>query len=285
MILGHEGAGIVRAIGKDVKDKTLQVGDQVLLSFNICQKCTPCLDDRPTFCYVHAPINFRAVRPDDESTPARLKDDSATTVRSQFFGHSSFSRLSVVQDYCVVKCPVPDMLPWYAPMGCGFQTGAGTVLNAVKPSRNARVVIFGMGSVGVSALLAAAHLGVKQLIGVDIADGRLALAKELGATHVVNSAAEGDGLVAKLIELTGGGADVAIECSGAPPALQAAVDCIGFGGEAVCVGVPKPGVKIDIETLPFFMANKTFRAVVEGQSTPSKVGDETCLRAVTCQGE
>lgn len=270
MILGHEGAGIVRAIGKDVKDKSLRVGDQVLLSFTICQKCVPCLDNRPTFCHVHAPINFRAVRP-DESTPARLNDGSNTTVRSQFFGHSSFARMSVVQDYCVVKCPVPEMLPSYAPLGCGFQTGAGTVLNAVRPSKNASVVIFGMGSVGIAAVMAAAHLGVKQLIGVDIADGRLAVAKELGATDVVNSATEGAGLVAKLVEMTGGGADVAIDCSGAPAALQAAVDCIGFGGEAVCVGVPKPGVKIDIETFPFFMANKTFRAVVEGQSTPSKV--------------
>lgn len=282
VILGHEGAGIVRAIGKDVKDKSLKVGDQVLLSFTICQKCAPCLENRPTFCFVHAPINFRAVRP-DESTPARLNDGSNTTVRSQFFGHSSFARASVVQDYSVIKCPVPEMLPCYAPLGCGFQTGAGTVLNAVRPSRSARVVIFGMGSVGLSALMAAAHLEVKQLIGVDIADGRLAMAKELGATDVINSAAEGAGLVAKLIEMTGGGADVAIDCSGAPSALQAAVDCIGYGGEAVCVGVPRPGVKIDIETLPFFMANKTFRSVVEGQSTPSKVRKNRFSRDISCR--
>lgn len=277
VILGHEGAGIVRAIGKDVKDKSLQVGDQVLLSFTICQKCAPCLDDRPTFCYVHGPINFRAVRADG-STPARLLEKGGdsnggkgTSVRSQFFGHSSFARTSVVQDYCVVRCPVPEMLPIYAPLGCGFQTGAGTVLNAVRPGRSAKVVIFGMGSVGIAALMAAAHLGVAQLIGVDLVEGRLALARELGATAVLNSQTEGKGLVAKIVEMTGGGADVAIDCSGASSALQAAVDCIGYGGEAVSVGVPRPGVKIDIETLPFFLANKTFRAVIEGQSKPSKV--------------
>lgn len=270
VILGHEGAGVIKAIGKDVKDKSLQVGDQVLLSFTICQQCAPCLDDRPTFCYTHGPINFRAVRTDG-TTPARLKDESGTAVRSQFFGHSSFARTSVVQDYCVVKCPVPEMLPIYAPLGCGFQTGAGTVLNAVRPNKSAKVVIFGMGSVGIAALMAAAHLGVAQLIGVDLVDGRLELARELGATAVLNSKTEGPGIVAKIIEMTGGGADVAIDCSGASSALQAAVDCIGYGGEAVSVGVPRPGVKIDIETLPFFLANKTFRSVIEGQSKPSKV--------------
>lgn len=269
VILGHEGAGIVRAIGKDYKDKSLKVGDQVLLSYTICQKCDPCLENRPTFCFDHNGVNFRAIRQDDGSTPARLKD--GTTVRSQFFGHSSFARMSVVEGYSVVKCPVPDMLPWYSPLGCGFQTGAGTVLNAIKPTKSARVVIFGLGSVGLAALMAAAHLEVRQLIGVDVVDGKLDLVKTLGATHVVNSAKEGANLVAKLIEITGGGADVAIDCSGAPSALQAAVDCIGYGGSAVSVGVPRPGVKIDIETLPFFLGNKTFRSVIEGEATPSKV--------------
>lgn len=273
VILGHEGAGIVRAIGKDYKDKSLKVGDQVLLSYTICQKCDPCLENRPTFCFDHNGVNFRAIRQDDGSTPARLKD--GTSVRSQFFGHSSFARMSVVEGYSVVKCPVPDMLPCYSPLGCGFQTGAGTVLNAIKPTKSARVVVFGLGSVGIAALMAAAHLEVRQLIGVDVVDDKLELVKTLGATHVVNSATEGANTAAKLIEITGGGADVAIDCSGAPSALQAAVDCIGYGGSAVSVGVPRPGVKIDIETLPFFLGNKTFRSVIEGEATPSKVSDNT----------
>lgn len=269
------------------------MGDQVLLSWTTCQRCAPCLEGRPTFCKTHGPANFRAVRLDDGSTPARLRDGgggggegggegergsettgaatATTKVSSQFFGHSSFARLSVVQDYCVVKCPVPDLLPCYAPLGCGFQTGAGTVLNAVRPSPSARVVIFGMGSVGLAALMAAAHLGVRQLIGVDVLDGRLAVATRLGASDVVNSAAEGAHLAARLVEMTDGGADVAIDCSGATAALQAAVDCIGYGGQAVSVGIPRPGVKIDLETLPFFINNKTFRAVIEGESTPHKV--------------
>lgn len=267
--MGHEGAGIVRAIGQDYQDKSLKVGDQVLLSYTICKRCDPCLEGRPTFCFDNNGVNFRARRQDDASTPARLKD--GTTVRSQFFGQSSFARMSVVEGYSVVKCPVPDMLPCYAPLGCGFQTGAGTVLNAVRPSKSARVVILGLGSVGIAALMAAAHLDVKQLIGVDVVDSKLELVKTLGATHVVNSAKEGANLAAKLIEITGGGADVAIDCSGATAALQAAVDCIGYGGTAVSVGVPRPGVKIDIDTLPFFLGCKTYRSVIEGESTPSKV--------------
>lgn len=264
----------MRAIGADVTDKSLRVGDQVLLSFTICQKCDPCLEGRPTFCFDHNGVNFRARRhlaAGDTSTPARLAAEPGTTVRSQFFGHSSFARMSVVEGYCVVKCPVPDMLPCYAPLGCGFQTGAGTVLNALKPTKSARVVVFGLGSVGLAALMAAKHLEVRQLVGVDVVDSKLELAKTLGATDVVNSAVEGENLAAKLREVTGGGADFAIDCSGASGALQAAVDCIGYGGSAVTVGVPRPGVKIDLETLPFFLANKTFRSVIEGESTPAKV--------------
>lgn len=267
-ILGHEGAGTVKAIGKDVKDKSLSVGDQVLLSFTICQNCDPCNDGRPTFCLTHPLVNFRGVRLDDGTTPARLKD--GTAVRSQFFGQSSFARLSVVHDYSVVKCPVPEMLPCYAPLGCGFQTGAGTVLNALKPESSARVVIFGMGSVGAAALMAAAHLGVKQLVAVDLVDGKLELAKELGATHTINTKGVKD-VPARIIEVTNGGAEYAIDCTGVPACLQAAVDSLCMGGTAVAVGVPPPGFKIDIETLPFFMANKTFKAVIEGQSTPAKV--------------
>lgn len=279
VILGHEGAGTIVAIGASVTDKSLRVGDNVLLSFTICQRCDPCREGRPTFCVDHNGINFRARRhldvvpdsTDAPSTPARLTDTEGTAVRSQFFGHSSFARMSVVEGYCVVKCPVPDLLACYAPLGCGFQTGAGTVLNALKPTKSARVVVFGLGSVGLAALMAAKHLEVRQLVGVDVVEGRLALAKTLGATHVVNAAAEGENLAAKLRDITGGGADFAIDCSGAAAALQAAVDCIAYGGSAVSVGVPPPGVKIDLETQPFMLANKTFRSVIEGESTPSKV--------------
>lgn len=219
----------------------------------------------------HQVANFAAVRLDDQTSPAKLKSGNAS-VRSQFFGQSSFSRLSVVHDYSVVKCPVPDMLPCYAPLGCGFQTGAGTVLNAVKPAKSARVVILGLGSVGLAALMAAAHLEVRQVIGVDVVESKLDLAKELGATDVVNAAKEGANLTARLIELTGGsGADVAIDCSGVDSSLQAALDCLAYGGSAVSVGIPRPGFKLNLEAFPFFIGNKIFRSVIEGESDPSKV--------------
>lgn len=219
----------------------------------------------------HYNANFEAVRLDDKTSPAKLKDGN-TSVKSQFFGQSSLSRLSVVQEYSVVKCPVPDMLPCYAPLGCGFQTGAGTVLNAIKPPKSARVVIFGLGSVGLAALMAAAHLEVRQLIGVDLVDGRLDLAKELGATDVVNAAKEGTNLTARLLELTDGrGPDVAIDCSGASSSLQAAVDSIAYGGTAVSVGIPRPGFEVKLDAFSFFTGNKTYRSVIEGQSDPPKV--------------
>lgn len=156
-IFGHEGAGIIKAIGKDVKDKDLKVGDPALLSFNTCGTCKACTGGHPAYCHTHALVNHNAVRLSDRSTPARLKDGNQS-VRSQYFGQSSFSKMSVVNEKCVVKCPHPENMAIYAPIGCGIQTGAGTVLNVLKPTKEQSIVIFGLGSVGLSALMAAKYM-------------------------------------------------------------------------------------------------------------------------------
>lgn len=184
-IFGHEGAGFVRGIGSRVKNKSLRVGDAVLLSFNTCGTCKPCTNGHPAFCHTHAAVNHNAVRLSDRSTPARTKD--GRSVRSQYFGHSSFARHSVVNEKCVVKCDYPDQMDIYAPIGCGFQTGAGTVLNVLKPGKDDSLVIFGLGSVGLTALMAAKYMGVGQIIAVDIVQEKLQMAKELGASDLINS--------------------------------------------------------------------------------------------------
>ena len=120
----------------------------------------------------------------DGSTPGKLDGRS---VRSQYFGHSSFAKARVVNEKCVVKCLYPEDMQIYAPLGCGFQTGAGTVLNVLKPKEEDFTVIFDLGSVGLTALIAANYLKLSQIITVDIMREKLQLAKELGATHVINS--------------------------------------------------------------------------------------------------
>lgn len=221
-IFGHEGAGIVKAIGANVHDKSIQVGDPVLLSGYFCRTCKRCTIGHPSTCQ-KAMLNLMGTR-SDGSTPATRKSDGKS-LKSQFFGQSSFSRMSVVRESCVVKFPgKAEDMGIYAACGCGFQTGAGTVLNILKPKEDESVVIFGMGSVGLTALMGAKHLNVNQIIAVDLIDSRLDMAKQVGATHVINSKDVTD-VPKKIAELTGGGAVYAIDCTGVPKVIETTIEC------------------------------------------------------------
>ncbi|KAJ9143439.1 NAD(P)-binding protein [Pleurostoma richardsiae] len=264
-IFGHEGAGIVRATGKDVKNKEIKVGDAVLLSFNTCDNCKACMSGRPASCHIHPQVNHNAVRLSDRSTPARLVDGQP--VRSQYFGQSSFSKMSVVNEKCVVKCPDPSRLQLFAPIGCGFQTGAGTVLNVLKPTKADSVVVFGLGSVGLAALMAARYLEVGQIIAVDILKDRLDLATQLGATDAVNSREAGN-VVERIRRVTNGGAMFAIDCTGVPKVIEDMIESIGPEGTAAIVGVPPSGARVQIDPLRFLLDNKKFIGVIEGGSNP-----------------
>lgn len=270
-IFGHEGAGYVRAIGKNVKDKSLKVGDPVLLSFNVCQQCKQCVSGHPAFCHIHPQVNHNAVRLEDRSTPARLKD-TGESVRSQYFGHSSFAKQSIVKERSVVKCSNPDAMPFYAAMGCGFQTGAGTVLNVLKPKADESVVIFGMGGVGLSALMAAKYLRVKQIVGVDLVDEKLELAQQLGATEVVNPTQTSD-LISDLKNICKktSGATFAIDCTGVLKVIEQCIECLAPCGTAGTVGVPPANVKISIDLLMFLLENKRYIGIIEGDSVPQEV--------------
>ncbi|KAF2635188.1 NAD(P)-binding protein [Massarina eburnea CBS 473.64] len=266
-IFGHEGAGYIRALGSSVTNKSLKIGDPVLLSFNTCGTCKPCKTSHPAFCTTHAAVNHNAVRISDRSTPARLPD--GTSVRSQYFGHSSFAKMSVVNEKCVVKCAgmSEDMMAMYAPIGCGFQTGAGTVLNVLKPGREDSIVVFGLGSVGLTALMAAKYIDAGTIIAVDIVQGKLDMGKELGATHLVNSRETKD-IVQYIKEMTNGGAAYAIDCTGLLSVIEDMIECLAPLGTAALVGVPPSGKKIQIDPLTFLLDNKKLIGVIEGDSNP-----------------
>lgn len=266
-IFGHEGAGVVRAIGSSVKNKSLEVGDNVLLSFTVCGECKQCQSGHPSYCHAHAQINQGAVRRDG-STPGKLLGGGG--VRSQYFGQSSFSRMSVVSEKCVVKCPYPESMAIFAPLGCGFQTGAGTILNVLRPQSQQSLVIAGIGGVGLAAVMAAKYLGVQQIIAIDLVDERLQLAQELGATDVINSKGNHD-VVQSIKSLTSGGADFAVDCTGVVPVIEMLIECIGPRGVAATVGVPPAGKKIQVDPLTFLLENKTYVGVIEGDSVPETV--------------
>lgn len=268
-VFGHEGAGFVKGIGSKVRNKALKIGDAVLLSFNTCGTCKPCTNGHPAFCHTHAAVNHNAVRLSDRSTPARTKDGQS--VRSQYFGHSSFARHSVVNEKCVVKCDYPEQLDIYAPIGCGFQTGAGTVLNVLKPGKDDSIVIFGLGSVGLTALMAAKHMGVGQIIAVDIVQEKLHMARELGATNTINSKEQISIVEAiKATSASGAGATFAIDCTGVLGVIENMVACLAPQGTAAVVGVPPPDAKISIDPLMFLLDNKKLIGVIEGDSNPEE---------------
>ena len=269
-IFGHEGAGVVRAIGSGVMNQSLQVGDNVLLSFTVCGVCKQCRDGHPAYCHYHPQINQGAVRRDG-STPGKFLDGRG--VRSQYFGQSSFAKMSVVSEKCVVKCPYPESMDIYAPLGCGFQTGAGTILNVLKPKPQESIVICGIGGVGSAAVMAAKYLGVRQVIAIDLIGERLKLAEELGATCVINSKQDAD-VVTTIKKLTDGSANYAVDCTGVVPVIETLIECIGPRGVAATVGVPPPGKKIQIDPLTFLLENKTYVGVIEGDSVPEVVREK-----------
>ncbi|KAF2671834.1 NAD(P)-binding protein [Microthyrium microscopicum] len=263
-VLGHEGAGVIRMVGKSVKNKSLEKGKLVLLSFNSCQKCSSCVSGLPGNCPSSTEINFAGTRKSDGSHPAKLLD--GTGARGQFFGQSSFSKLAVVHENSVVPCDVSEeSLAMMAPLGCGYQTGAGTVLNVLKPTPTTRLAVFGMGAVGCAALLAAKSLGVTHIIAVDILPGKLEFARSLGATETINTG-DVDDICAAFAAI--GGVEHIIETTGISKLIAQGIKALSHAGKMALVGVPRPDMPIDIDPLNFLMSTKTLVGVIEGQCNP-----------------
>ncbi|KAF2214516.1 hypothetical protein CERZMDRAFT_95780 [Cercospora zeae-maydis SCOH1-5] len=279
-IFGHEGAGTILAMGDKVNPKRgLKVGDKVLLSMNYCEKCKFCKSDHPADCTEGTRLHLFGVRPDG-STAASLKGTGAS-LRNHFFGQSSFAKVNFVQETSVVKVPddVPDEnIPFLAAMGCGYQTGAGTVMNILRPRSDESIVVFGLGTVGLTAIMGAKYLNMKQIIGVDIFDHKLPLAKELGCTHVLNSKNVPDGDIVKAIkDLTGGvGVDFAVDCTGVPKVIEAMLNMLGMRGTAATVGVPPTGAKIEIDPLVYLLGSRGYKGCREGDSNPPVFIPQLC---------
>lgn len=259
---------MICAVGADVQNPALKVGESVILSFNHCGSCRNCQQSHPACCSNFEALNIDGKRLQDQSTTAKLED--GRRVASQFFGQSSFLNYSIVSQYSVSICPYPEDLRIYASLGCGFQTGAGTVLNSLKPSADDSLVVFGAGTVGIAAIMAAKYLGMRQIIAVDIVNEKLELSKELGATHTINSVNEPN-LIDNIRAITGEGAKFALECTGVSSLMENMLDCVCCGGTAVIVGVPKPDFILKVDPMKLLHENKTLKGVCQGDSVAQKV--------------
>jgi len=260
IVLGHEGAGIVEKVGPNVTK--VRPGDHVVLSFMSCGACRQCVQGRPNNCENFNAHNFSGGRADGSRS---LQDDTGA-VHDHFFGQSSFSTFALANERNVVKVRNEAPLELLGPLGCGIQTGAGAVMNALKVGHGASFAAFGSGAVGLAAIMAARAVGATTIIAVDVIPSRLALAKELGATHAVN--AKDTDPVAAIKEITGGGVQFALETTGLPPVVRQAVDALGVRGTLGIVGAAPPATDIKIDITEFMQMAKTIYGIIEGDSVP-----------------
>ncbi|NUP16387.1 MAG: NAD(P)-dependent alcohol dehydrogenase [Streptomyces sp.] len=240
-VLGHEGAGVVEAVGPAVTG--VAPGDHVVLSFTSCGECRNCLGGHPAYCATWLPLNLiGGRRADGTSTISR----NGEALGGHFFGQSSFAERALVDERSLVKVDPEVPLASIAPLGCGVQTGVGAVWNVLKPVTGSTVVVLGAGAVGLSAVMAAALTPATTIVAVDRVGERLSLARELGATHTVN-AAEAD-LGEALAGITGGqGADGVVETTGNVGVLRQGVDALGARGTLVVVGAPPFGTEVALD--------------------------------------
>lgn len=254
LVLGHEGAGVIEKLGTAVDD--LKVGDHVIMSYPLCGHCDHCLEGHPAYCKHNMQLSFSGARLDGSNA-------YKNGVNGHFFGQSSFATYSIASERNVVKVPDDVPLELMAPLGCGFQTGAGAVLNALKVPAGASIVILGSGPVGIAAIMAAKIAGAFPIIAVDITESRLELAKELGATHTINGAKED--AKKKILEITEGGADFIIELTGRPNMLTMASEVISQLGTVALIAATAPGTTVSLDMMNL-LNGRIIKGVVQGDS-------------------
>ncbi|MDX2376932.1 NAD(P)-dependent alcohol dehydrogenase [Microbacterium sp. LRZ72] len=261
-VLGHEGAGVVEAVGSGVT--TVAAGDHVVLSVNTCGTCRYCLTGEGTYCVELYAKNFGGSRTDQTTS---LTDGEGHRVSSHFFGQSSFAQYANVDERAVVPVDEDVPLALMGPLGCGIQTGAGAVMNTLRPQAGTSIAVFGAGAVGLSAVLAAVAVGCGTIIAVDVNTERLDLARSLGATHTVDAGTLD--VAETIMSLTGGaGVDQALETSGLSPVLRQAVDSLAVRGTVGVVGAQPPGTETAFETGLSMTRGWSLRMIIEGDSVP-----------------
>ena len=260
-VLGHEGSGIVEKVGKNVT--TVAPGDHVVLSYASCGVCKNCRDGELGYCPDLFGRNFSGGRPDGSSP---CTDANGEHLSGYFFAQSSFAEKAIASANNVVKIRKDVPLELMGPLGCGIQTGAGAVINALKPTAGESIAIFGAGSVGLAAVMAAKVAGCTTIVAVDLNKSRLELAQELGATHTVNGKETNP--VEAIQEITGGeGVQYSLECTGLPAVVRQAADSLRLTGVCGIIGVAPLGTEVSLD-MNGLLFGRTVRGIIEGDSVP-----------------
>lgn len=270
---------MIEKVGSSVKH--VVVGDHVVLTFSSCGTCTPCKKNQSSYCKHGSALTFGGQRLDGSKT-FFLDGDG---IASSYFGQSSFASRSIVKGSCAVKVDKSLPLDVLCCLGCGVQTGAGTVLNVLKPEAGSTVAIYGGGGVvGLAAVAIAAHCTpATKIIAIDIDDKRLEVAKDFGATHTINSI--GKDLVQEIDQLTEGeGADYSIDTTGVISVIETMIAASGQKGISVTVGSAPRGQTVAIEPASWIRSGKSYIGCCLGSSSPEVVSSRilTLRRSETC---
>lgn len=259
IVLGHEGAGIVEAVGAGVSK--VAKGDHVVLTFGSCGTCPSCRDAEPAYCYDLATLNFGSGRAD----PARYTDAAGQPVHGDFFNQSSFASHAVAQQRGVVKVRADAPLELLGPLGCGIQTGAGAVFNDFGMRPGQTLAVFGAGAVGLSAVMAARMAGSGCIVAIDRNPDRLALARELGAdrTILADGSAEPETVRRHLPD----GADFALDTTGVPQVIRQALEALAPRGVAGLVATPSDAAAA-LVSARHLQLGRSVRGINEGNSNP-----------------
>jgi aryl-alcohol dehydrogenase len=259
-VFGHEGAGVVLAVGSSVTG--FKPGDHVVMSFPWCGTCANCRRQMAWHCQKNFDLKMRGTRPDGST----LMRQNGEPVYSAFFQQSSFATHAIANERFAVKVAKEVPLDLLGPLACSGQTGAGAVLNTMQPRPGDAFAVFGVGAVGLSGLMAAKIAGCDPIIAIDIHAHRLTLARELGATHVLDHAGRDD-IVRDIRSITGEGVRFSLETSAQPLVLREAIDVLMPGGTCVLLGSARSGTEGSFD-MPFLQFGRTVRGVIQGESHP-----------------
>lgn len=260
-VLGHEGAGVVEAVGAAVTK--VVPGDRVVLTFRSCGECAPCGRDEPAYCTRLNQLNFGCYRTDGSAT---IRQDGRPMTAS-FFGQSSFAGHALASERNVVKVPEGVPLALMGPLGCGVQTGAGAIMRSLACRAGSSVLVLGGGSVGLSGVLGAVVQGCATIIVSEPEERRRALALELGATQVIDPFTEN--LADRVRAILPDGVDYVLDTTARADIVLAAIGVMSVHGTIGLVGVPSdPAATV---ALPMFVEAKiTMKWIIEGDSDPDR---------------
>jgi alcohol dehydrogenase len=263
MVLGHEASGIVREVGPEVRG--LAPADHVVFSYvPTCGRCVPCASGRPALCEP----GLKANRAGTLLSGRRCFSDRSGRVLHHHLGVAAFSQFTVAAQESLVKIDSIFPLDKAALFGCAVLTGVGAVVNTARVPPGARVAVFGLGGVGLSAVMGARAAGAAVIIAVDPLEEKRQLARRLGATHVLDP--ETDEPVAALKDLTAGGPDYTFECAGSETVLEQAYQATRRGGTTVAIGLPHPSKTVAIPAVSLVAEERTLKGSYMGSAVPRR---------------